>query len=691
MSFTFRNLHSAVFLTLGLCLGNVGWGAPSIQSIGVSPNPVITGHDFTIAVTASPDVAQATAIVSFRPGEPRLLEIPLTHQGLIWTGSGLVPSDLSHQLPVQAGAMVRVILLDAGHHRAERVVHLGVNIESISAAFTGGILTITGDDLDNTITASRDAAGTILVNGGAVPVTGDVPTIVNTSLIQIIGLGGNDVLSIDDSNGPMPPANLIGGEGDDTLTGSASDDVLDGGPGNDSLFGRDGNDRLLGGPGDDILNGGRGTDELFGGDGDDQIVWNPGDGSDLVEGGDGADTLLFVGANINELMDLSANGSRLRFTRNVGNIVMDCDGIEQVIVRALGGADTVTVNDLTGTKVSNVLVDLFNASGTGDGLGDIVVVNGTATNDVITLSGSTNGMDVVGLSTAVTVVGGEQSLDELVINALGGDDVVDASAVQAGAIDLTLNGGVGNDMLIGGQGNDLIIGGPGADTAFGGAGDDTFVWNPGDGSDVFEGQAGQDTMLFNGANIDEAVDISANGQRLRFTRNVASIVMDCNQVESILFAARGGVDTITVNDLTGTGVTNVSLDLAGTPNTGVGDNAADTVIVTGTSSNDVATVTGTPAGVTVLGLAATVNVAGSDPALDQLIIKMLDGDDVVTATDLQDGVIKLTADGGPGDDVLTGSAGADVLLGGDGDDVLNGGPGTDVLDGGPGNNIVIQD
>ena len=44
-----------------------------------------------------------------------------------------------------------------------------------------------------------------------------------------------------------------------------------------------------------------------------------------------------------------------------------------------------------------------------------------------------------------------------------------------------------------------------------GAGDDTFVWNPGDGSDIVEGQAGDRHLLFNGANIDEKIDISANG------------------------------------------------------------------------------------------------------------------------------------------------------------------------------------
>ena len=38
-----------------------------------------------------------------------------------------------------------------------------------------------------------------------------------------------------------------------------------------------------------------------------------------------------------------------------------------------------------------------------------------------------------------------------------------------------------------------------------------FVWNPGDGSDTVEGQDGHDTMLFNGANINEKFDLSANG------------------------------------------------------------------------------------------------------------------------------------------------------------------------------------
>jgi Ca2+-binding RTX toxin-like protein len=684
--FNLGNLLAALSLSLVLCLGNAAWSAPLAQPVVVSPNPLVIGLNFNITVTASADVTQAVASVDFHPGNAEPLEIPLSKQGLFWTGSGLVPSDVSDK----ANVKLKVALFDAGGHQSESILHVDSIAPTISAMFAGGILTVSGDNQDNTLIVSRDVAGNILVNGGALPVSGGTPTVSNTSLIRIFGLGGNDVLTVDDSNGPMPPANLVGGEGDDILTGSAADDVLDGGPGNDTLMGRGGNDILLGGPGNDILIGGPGDDQIFGGEGDDTIIWNPGDGSDVVEGEDGQDTLVFNGANINETVDLSANGQRLRFFRNVANITMDCNGIERVVFRALGGTDQVTVNDLTGTQVTNVVVDLSSALGGGDGQPDTVIVNGTETNDLITVTGSTNEVNVTGLRASVKIIGGEPGLDRLVINGLDGDDTVDASGVQAGALELTLNGGPGNDTLIGGDGNDLLIGGQGNDVMFGGPGDDTFVWNPGDGSDIIEGEEGQDTLLFNGANVGENVDISANGQRLRFFRDIANVTMDCNDIEVVHFNALGGADTITVNDLTGTGCTNVDLDLAGVPGSGVGDRQPDTVIVNGTDSNDSVVVAGDSTGVTVQGLAATVNVFGTDPSLDQLVIKLLGGDDAFNASALQAGVIKLTVDGGPGNDVLVGSAGDDVLLGGDGDDILIGGPGNDILDGGPGSNVLIQ-
>ena len=78
--------------------------------------------------------------------------------------------------------------------------------------------------LDNTITVSRDAAGTILVNGGAVAVQGGTPTVANTTLIQVFGQGGNDTITLDEANGALPAANLFGGAGNDTLTGGSGND-----------------------------------------------------------------------------------------------------------------------------------------------------------------------------------------------------------------------------------------------------------------------------------------------------------------------------------------------------------------------------------------------------------------------------------------------------------------------------------
>ncbi len=173
--------------------------------------------------------------------------------------------------------------------------------------------------------------------------------------------------------------------------------------------------------------------------------------------------------------------------------------------------------------------------------------------------------------------------------------VLSATGNLAALIGVTVDGGAGNDtilgsngadILLGGDGNDFIDGHQGNDTAFLGAGDDAFQWDPGDGSDMVEGQAGTDTLLFNGSGGNEIFNISANGGRVLFTRNLGNIVMDLNDIETITLNALGGTDTITVNDLSGTDVTAVNVNLAGTIGGSAGDGAVDTVIVNGTTGSD---------------------------------------------------------------------------------------------------------
>ena len=251
-----------------------------------------------------------------------------------------------------------------------------------------------------------------------------------------------------------------GGAAGDTLSGienlfgSNQGDVLTGDNGANSLFGLAGADTLNGAAGDDLLDGGAGNDVAFLGAGNDVFQWDPGDGSDMVEGQDGLDRLDFNGANIAENIDISANGGRVRFTRDVANVTMDVNGVEFVRFKALGGADNIVINDLNGTDVvqSGIHVDLGASAGVGDGAVDRVTVNGTPANAIITVFSSAGGIGINGSSAPVVIFNAESG-DQLVVGGGDGNDTIDASSLPLGTITLTLDGGNGDDMLFGGQGS----------------------------------------------------------------------------------------------------------------------------------------------------------------------------------------------------------------------------------------------
>jgi Ca2+-binding RTX toxin-like protein len=275
---------------------------------------------------------------------------------------------------------------------------------------------------------------------------------------------------------------------------------------------------------------------------------------------------------------------------------------------------------------------------------------------------------------AVTGVGNiiveASGVENVVISGGAGNDTINASGLIAGLTQLTINGGAGDDMIVGSQGADLlqagsgddtVIGGRGNDTALLGSGNDTFIWNPGDGSDVVEGQGGFDTLLFNGANVAEHIDISANGSRALFTRDVANIAMDLNGIERIQFNALGGADNIVVNDLSGTDVKQVAIDLAGTLGGVAGDGADDTVTVNGNGGNNQITVTAQGSALVVSGLSAQVTVDHAE-AGDRLIVNGGAGNDAINASAVPAGTALLTLAGGAGHDVLIGSPGNDTFL-----------------------------
>jgi Ca2+-binding RTX toxin-like protein len=282
--------------------------------------------------------------------------------------------------------------------------------------------------------------------------------------IAIAAGSGDNRVVIDESNGAFT---------------TSTPTTIDGQGGNDALTGGSGNETLLGGDGNDFVDAGRGADVVDTGAGDDTFLWNPGEGSDTFEGGAGNDTMLFNGAAGAERFGVAANGTRVRFTRDVGGIVMDLHGVEKIETNTLGGADAVAVGDLTGTDTTDVEVDL----GAVDGAADQVSVDGTPANDVISAGGTATRVTVSGLAARVDITGAQLAEDALSISGHGGNDVIDASDLTADAIRFSADGGAGNDVLRGGAGNDTLSGGDG---------DDVLVGGP--GADVLDGGAGTNTL-----------------------------------------------------------------------------------------------------------------------------------------------------------------------------------------------------
>ena len=457
--------------------------------------------------------------------------------------------------------------------------------------------------------------------------------------IVVKARAGDDLVRIDERNGVFNDriaTALDGGDGNDSLAGGAGAETLTGGEGNDSLDGNGGNDLALLGAGDD------------------SFVWDPGDGSDTVEGGEGADTMVFNGADAAERVSVSASGNRLRFLRDPGGVTMDTAGVERVDFSALGGIDVVTVNDLSGTDVSAVNINLAATLGgtSGDGQPDRVALNARNTTDVINVNGDASGVTVSGLPTVVAIRHQEPT-DELDVHGLGADDAISATTLAAQTIALTLDGGSGNDRLAGGQGVETLIGGEGNDSADGnggndagllGSGDDSFVWDPGDGSDTVEGGDGADTMVFNGAAGTDQIELSANGTRLHLFRNPGAVTMDTAGVETVDVNTLAGADLAVVDDLSGTDVSAVNVDLAATLGGSGGDGQTDRVVVNATQGDDAIAVTGDSSEVKASGLVPGTAIFHPE-AGDHLEINTLAGRDSVDSSGLAAGAIELFVDG----------------------------------------------
>ena len=483
---------------------------------------------------------------------------------------------------------------------------------------------------------------------------------------------------------------MNGGSGDDTLIGGAGADSFVGGAGEDFADGNIGADTASMGAGDDRFqwDPGDGSDTVDGQGGSDRLDFNGSNASEEITFSASAGRAVLFRNIASITMDLdglehvnlrSLGGTDLTTVGDLGGtdlrlVDVDLDAIagggdgaaDTVIARGSDEADKVSFASPDGRPVVNGLGAQTRVTG-GEAALDNFVAATLGGADIATMTvgvtspiqlhidggdgddtahyNGTSGADEISIVRNGTEVAvdehGERHLrhrgvESLIVSGLDGNDLIAASNGIGALTTLTLEGGDGNDDLRGGDGADTLNGGKGDDSVDGnigadqatlGAGDDRFQWDPGDGSDTIEGQSGNDQLDFNGSNIGEQIELSANAGRMRLTRNVASITMDFDGIERVRVRALGGTDTVTVNDLAGTGVKNVDVDLAATG--GGGDGTPDSVVVNGTDRRDVVRATRVADEVSVTGLAADVRIAGSEGLNDTLRIQTLDGNDDV--------------------------------------------------------------
>jgi Ca2+-binding RTX toxin-like protein len=388
---------------------------------------------------------------------------------------------------------------------------------------------------------------------------------------------------------------------------------------------------------------------------------------------------------------------------NPPNITVTGDATDETITIADNGA-FITVDGVATTAAANDTFDLTLNAGAGN---DTVVINTSL-------------------------------LRGITVNGEDGNDIITGSPD-----DDILNGGAGNDTLNGNGGDDRITGNTGADTMNGDAGNDVMVWNPGDGSDVMNGGAGGgDDAELNGGNNPENFAATPVAGRVRFERvSPAPFQLDVGpDTERLVLNANGGDDTMTSDPATptamllngGTGLDTMSGGanadfinggddndkLTGGPGGDriVGDRGNDAMIggtgddtmvwnngdgsdtMDGEAGLDKVEVNGAAGAGDAFEIAPngqrvkfdrtnlgpfTLDIATSE----SFDIRGLGGDDTLL---VKPGVpMAVLADGGDGNDSLTGAEEQDTFFGGLGNDTLDGGGGNDLLDGQDGDDTLL--
>ncbi len=225
--------------------------------------------------------------------------------------------------------------------------------------------------------------------------------------------------------------------------------------------------------------------------------------------------------------------------------------------------------------------------------------------------------------------------DNITLDGGAGDDRIFGSALSE-----VLVGGAGADLIIAGRGNDSAEGGAASDTLWGGGGDDTLVG--GAGIDSLDGGRGANVLAEGGVSQNAAFDQS---------RKELSVLGDedgpTDDLITVSLDTRGFVEVAFNGTIHSSNPASVSFN----PELeGATQNTVQRISIDGRDGNDV--------------LSLLASFPGTHSFLGITIL------------------------GGPGDDIVFGSAMRDIIQGGDGSDSLSGLGGDDLLTGGVGDDTL---
>jgi len=507
------------------------------------------------------------------------------------------------------------------------------------------------------------------------------------SIENVIGSNGNDTLS-----GTYGIVNtLLGKGGNDLFYGYFDGDTFDGGSGIDTIdyanisdkinvtldgssnsndklidieniYASSNKDTLVGnsdanvldGRGDaDTLNGMAGDDTLYGGDGNDTLIG--GSGADLLEGGSGQDMADYSSSNA-IIANLTTNS----------------------VIDGLGGTDTLV-------SIEMIKGSLYQDNITGSSSSDTLI--GMGGNDTFY---ATLGNDLYyGAEVGVSTDSYQDRIDYSHLSSI--DNIyVDLSLNKVFLRDAS-NATLSTDTLYsieevyGTVGNDTMIGGSGAsNTLYGGDGNDTLTGNL-DG-DYLDGATGVNLADYSARTESLTVDLSAVSKNIYKTGSSPTSTNSdtLNNLQNINTGS--GNDTITGNSANNT-------IKAGSGNDIISGGTGDDVLY-GEMGND--TFIGGTGNDTFIGGTSTSVDSGNDTAdytsalfsiNANLTTGTVVGNAATEGTDTLYGIENII--GSSGNDTIRGKVGvANTLSGAAGNDTLYGGLDGDYLDGGTGTNSV---